>query len=152
MGFEAKLTELGITLPDPSKLADAYLSAVWVDSYVSVSGQLPLAGGAVKFQGQLGREVLLEEGYEAAKVSTINCLAAIKSILGSLDRIEQVVKIVGYVNSAPGFVEQSKVVAGASEFVEKVFGSAGGAARSAVSVAELPVNSAVQVDLIVKVK
>lgn len=152
MSFEDKLTELGITLPDPPKPEGTSLPAMRVGSYVYATGHLPLAGGEVKFQGKLGREVPLEEGYEAAKISTINCLAAIKSVLGSLDSVEQVVKVVGYVNSAPGFVEQPKVVSGASDLVDKVFGSAGEAACSAVGVAELPVNSAVQVELIVKVK
>jgi len=111
MSFEDKLTELGITLPDPPKPEGTSLPAL-----------------------------------------RVNCLAAIKSVLGSLDSVEQVVKVVGYVNSAPGFVEQPKVVSGASDLVDKVFGSAGEAACSAVGVAELPVNSAVQVELIVKVK
>lgn len=152
MSYETRLTEMGITLPEAPKPEDPCVPAVQVGNYVYASEQIPLVNGKIKFQGKLGREVLLEEGYEAAKVCAINCLAAIKQVIGDLDNVDQVVKLVGYVNSVPGFVEQPKVVAGASELVEKVFDSREEPICSAVGVAELPFNSAVKVDLIVKVK
>lgn len=152
MGFEAKLKELGITLPDPAKPADAYLPAVRDGDYVYTSGQIPLVKGQLKFQGKVGKDLPLEEGYEAAKICAINCLAAIKSVVGNLDNIEQVIKVVGFVNSAPGFVDQPKVIIGASELVGEVFGCAGEPDCSAVGVGELPINSAVEVEMIVKVK
>ena len=102
--------------------------------------------------GKVGKEVSLEEAYAAAKTCAINCLAAIKTVIGSLDEIEQVVKVVGFVNSAPGFSAQPKVVNGASEFLGEVFGDKGKHARSAVGVSELPIDSPVEVELIVKLK
>lgn len=152
MSYETRLTEMGIMLPEAPKPGQPGEPAIQVGDYVYASEQIPLVNGIIKYQGKLGREVLLEEGYEAAKVCVINCLAAIKRVIGDLDNVDQVVKLVGYVNSMPGFVEQPKVVAGAAELVEKVFDSAEGPVCSAVGVAELPFNSAVKVDLIVTVK
>ena len=152
MGYETRLTEMGITLPEAPKPENTCVPAIQIGNYVYASGQVPSGNRRIQFQGKLGREVLVEEGYEAAKVCAINSLAAIKQVIGNLDNIDQVVKLVGYVNSAPGFVEQLKVVAGASELIEKVFDGRGEAFCSVVGVAELPVNSSVKVDLIVKVR
>lgn len=152
MSFEAKLKELGITVPAPAKPVAAYVPAVKDGNYVYTSGQIPLVEGQLKFQGKVGKDLPLEQGYEAAKVCAINCLAAIKGVIGSLDNVEQIVKVVGFVNSAPGFTDQPKVINGASELVGQVFGKAGEHARSAVGVSELPINSAVEVEMIVKVK
>lgn len=152
MSFEAKLKELGITVPAPAKPVAAYVPAVKDGNYVYTSGQIPLVEGQLKFQGKVGKDLPLEQGYEAAKVCAINCLAAIKGVVGSLDNVEQIVKVVGFVNSAPGFTDQPKVINGASELVGQVFGKAGEHARSAVGVSELPINAAVEVEMIVKVK
>lgn len=152
MSFEAKLKELGIMLPEVAKPVAAYVPAVRVGEYVYTSGQIPLVKGEVKYQGKLGKELSLTEGYEAAKICALNCLAAAKGVIGSLDSIEKVVKVVGFVNSAPGFTDQPKVVNGASELVGNIFGQAGEHARSAVGVAELPLNVAVEVEMIIKVK
>ncbi|SMC56957.1 RidA family protein [Sporomusa malonica] len=152
MSYEAKLKELDITVPDAPKPVAAYVAAVKDGNYVYTSGQIPFIAGELKFKGKLGKELTVEEGYEAAKTCAINCLAAIKGQIGSLDNIEKVIKIVGFVNSAPEFYDQPKVINGASELVGSIFGKAGEHARSAVGVAELPLNAAVEVEMIIKVK
>ena len=150
--FEAKLQELGITLPATPKPVAAYVPAVQVEKYVYTSGQIPFVNGELKYQGKVGGELSESDGYEAAKICAINCLSAIKSLVGSLDQIERIVKVVGFVNSAAGFTAQPKVINGASEFLGQVFGDAGQHARSAVGVSELPLGAAVEVELIVKLK
>ncbi len=152
MSFEDKLKELGIAVPDAPKPVAAYVPAVKIGDYVYTSGQIPFVAGELKYKGKVGKEVSLEEGYEAARVCAINCLAALKSVIGSLEQVEKIVKVVGFVNSAPGFAEQPKVINGASELFGNVFGKAGEHARSAVGVSELPIDAAVEVEIIVKVK
>ena len=149
---EAKLKEMGIEVPAAAKPLAAYVPAVKVDKYVYTSGQIPLVDGKLCCTGKVGKEVSLEEAYAAAKVCAINCLAAIKTVVGSLDEIQQIVKVVGFVNSAAGFNAQPKVVNGASEFLGEVFGEAGKHARSAVGVSDLPIDSPVEVELVVKLK
>lgn len=152
MSFEGKLREMGITVPEAPKPVAAYVPAVKMNEYVYTSGQIPFVAGELKFKGKVGQELSVEEGYEAAKVCAINCLAALKTVIDSLDQIEKIVKVVGFVNSASGFKEQPKVINGASELFGSVFGKAGEHARSAVGVSELPIDAAVEVELIVKVK
>lgn len=152
MSVEDKLKELGIQVPAAAKPVAAYVPAVKSGDTVYTSGQIPFVAGELQFKGKVGREISTEQGYEAAKVCAINCLAAIKSLIGSLDQIDNVVKVVGFVNSAPGYSEQPKVINGASELIGKVFGPAGSHARSAVGVAELPLDAAVEVEMIVKIK
>jgi enamine deaminase RidA (YjgF/YER057c/UK114 family) len=125
---------------------------VIIDGWAYTSGQIPLVDGKLAFQGKVGGPVDEKAGYEAARICAINCLAALKAALGSLDRIEQVVKVVGFVNSAAGFTSQPKVINGASELLGQVFGDAGKHARSAVGVAELPLDAACEVELVVKLK
>jgi len=100
----------------------------------------------------VGSELTEAQGYEAAKICAINCLSAVKELVGSLDNIERIVKVNGFVNSAPGFVSQPKVINGASELFSRVFGEAGRHARAAVGVNELPMNAAVEVEIIAKIK
>lgn len=152
MSFEAKLTEMGIVVPEAPKPVAAYVPAVQIGDIIYTSGQIPFVDGQIKYKGKLGKEVTVEQGYDAAKVCVINALAAVKSLAGSLDNIEKIIKVVGFVNSAPGFTDQPKVINGASELLAEVFGEAGAHARSAVGVAELPIDSAVEVELIVKLK
>lgn len=152
MSVETKLQELGLSLPELAKPVAAYVPAVLVADMVYTSGQIPLVKGEVKFKGKLGRDFSVEDGYEAAKICALNCLAAAKSVVGDLERIEKVVKVVGFVNSDAGFTDQPKVVNGASELLGKVFGSAGEHSRSAVGVAELPLGVAVEIEMIFKVK
>ncbi len=152
MSFEAKIKEMNLTIPEVAKPVAAYVPSIKVGDYVYTSGQIPFVGGKLAYAGKVGKDLPLEQGYEAAKVCALNCLAAIKSVIGSLDNIEQVVKVVGFVNSAPGFTDQPKVINGASELVGNIFGKQGEHARSAVGVPELPINAAVEVEMIVKVK
>ncbi|MGB9867078.1 MAG: RidA family protein [Bacillota bacterium] len=150
MSIEQRLKELGITVPEPAKPVAAYVPAVISGNLVYTAGQIPLKDGQLAFKGKVGQELSLEQGYEAAKICTINCLAAIKGVLGSLDRVKRVVKVTGFVNSAPGFTDQPKIVNGASELLVQVFGEKGKHARSAVGVAELPLNAAVEVEMVVE--
>jgi enamine deaminase RidA (YjgF/YER057c/UK114 family) len=143
---------MGVKLPEAAKPLAAYIPAVQVGEYVYTAGQIPLVAGELKYKGKVGKDVSEQEGYDAAKVCAINALSAVKSVIGSLDKVERIVKLTGFVNSAPGFTMQPKVVNGASEFLGEVFGEAGLHARSAVGVSELPIDAAVEVEIIVKVK
>ncbi|NLC37886.1 MAG: RidA family protein, partial [Clostridia bacterium] len=129
-----------------------YAPGVQVGNFIYTSGQIPLVNGELKFKGKVGKELTMEEGYEAAKICALNCLGVAKSLLGSLDKIERIVKVTGFVNSAPGFTSQPKVIDGASELLGEIFGEKGRHARSAVGVAELPVDAAVEVEMIIQVK
>lgn len=149
---EEKMKELGFTLPETVKPLAAYIPAIRTGDYVYTSGQVPFANGELKYGGKIGFDLSLEEGQKAAELCTLNALSAIKGVTGDLDKIEQIVKVTVFVNSADGFTDQPKVANGASEFLGKIFGEAGKHTRSAVGVNELPVNSAVEIEMIVKVK
>lgn len=152
MTVEAKLNELGIKLPEPPQPVGAYVPAVTTGQLVFCSGQLCMVDGKLAYQGKLGTDLSIAEGYEAAKIAALNCLSYIRSEIGSLDRISRVVKVVGFVNSAPGFIQQAQVINGASELLGKVFGDQGRHARAAVSTNELPLNSPVEVEMIVEIR
>lgn len=152
MKVEEKLKSLGITLPQTPKPVAAYIPAIQVNDLVYTSGQLPIVNGQLKYKGKLGKEITTEQGYDAAKICVLNALSAIKSIVGDLDRIEQVVKVVGFVASAEGFTEQPAVVNGASEFLKELLDEKGAHARSAVGMAELPLGAAVELEMIVKIE
>lgn len=150
--YEAKLSELGIRLPQVPKPVAAYVPAVLVEKFIFTSGQIPFVDGELIYKGKVGGELSESQGYEAAKICVINCLSAIKELAGGLDNIERIVKVTGFVNSAPGFVGQPKVINGASELLGEIFGEAGRHARAAVGVSELPLDAAVEVEMIVKIK
>jgi enamine deaminase RidA (YjgF/YER057c/UK114 family) len=150
--FEEKIKELGITIPEPVKPLAAYIPAMQVGNLVMTSGQLPISAGVVKYQGKVGKDLSEEEGKEAAKLCAINCLSAVKSVIGNLDKINRVLKLTVFIASAEGFTAQPKVANGASEFIGEIFGEAGKHVRSAVGVSELPLNSAVEIEMIVEVK
>lgn len=152
MSFELKLKELGIELPQAPKPVAAYVPAVQAGGFVYTSGQITMVQGELKYKGKLGKDLAVEEGYRAARICALNALSAIRDVVGSLDNIEQIVKVVGFVNSAEGFTEQPKVINGASDLLKEIFGAAGQHARSAVGVNELPLDTAVEVEMIVKVK
>lgn len=152
MKIEEKLNELGIQLPAVAKPVAAYVPAVLAGKWVYISGQLPFRQGKLEKTGKVGREVSLEEANVEARQCAINCLAALKSVAGDLDKVEKIVKVSGFVASAPGFNDQPKVVNGASELFGQVFGEAGQHARAAVGVAELPLNTCVEVELIALLK
>jgi enamine deaminase RidA (YjgF/YER057c/UK114 family) len=149
---EEKLKELGFALPETAKPLAAYIPAVRTGDYIYTSGQVPFADGKLKFSGKIGYDLSIEEGKKAAELCALNALSAIKSELGDLNKVDRIVKVTVFVNSADGFTDQPKVANGASEFLGKIFGEAGKHVRSAVGVNELPVNSAVEVEMIVKVK
>jgi enamine deaminase RidA (YjgF/YER057c/UK114 family) len=151
MSVEAKLAELGIVLPEAPKPVAAYVPFVQSGDLVFTSGQIAVAGGEVKFKGKVGRELTQEEGYQAARLCAINTLAVLKSAVGSLDKIEQIVKVVVFVNSAAGFNAQPAVANGASELYQQVFGEKGRHARSAVGAPELPLDTAVEVEVVARI-
>ncbi|MQS13400.1 RidA family protein [Streptomyces kaniharaensis] len=149
---ESKLAELGLSLPPVAAPVAAYVPALRSGEFVFTSGQLPVVGGKLPSTGKVGAEVSPEEGKELAQTCALNALAAIKSVIGDLDLIERVVKVVGFVASAPDFTGQPGVINGASELLGKVLGEAGVHARSAVGVAVLPLDAPVEVELQVRVK
>lgn len=150
MNWLGRLAELGWVLPPVTTPAGAYLPAVRSGSLVFTSGQLPLVGGVLVATGKLGAEIDPERGQELARACALNALAAVNELVG-LDAVVQVVKVVGFVASAPGFTAQPTVLNGASELLSEVFSAAGAHARSAVGVAELPLGAPVEIELIVEV-
>lgn len=147
---EDRLAELGLSLPEVAAPVAAYVPAVIDGDHVLTSGQLPFVDGQLPATGKVGAEVSPDQAAELAQRCALNALAAVKSVLGDLDRIEQVVKVVGFVSSDPSFTGQPQVVNGASEFLGQVLGDAGVHARSAVGVAVLPLDSPVEVELTVR--
>jgi enamine deaminase RidA (YjgF/YER057c/UK114 family) len=150
VSIEKHLTELGIILPEAPRPVAAYVPAVNSGNLLFVSGQLCLVNGELLYKGRVGKEVSLEQGYEAARIAAVNFLAIVKKELGSLDRVKRVVKVVGYVASDPDFYDQPKVINGASELLAEVFGDQGRHARSAVGVNSLPLNTPVEIEVIVE--
>jgi enamine deaminase RidA (YjgF/YER057c/UK114 family) len=146
----ARLRELGLELPAVVPPVAAYVPAVRTGNLVYTSGQLPMAGGAMAQTGLVGGPVTAEQGKELARTCALNALAAVNALVG-LDTVVRVVKVVGFVASAPGFTGQPGVVNGASELLGEVFGEAGRHARSAVGVAALPLDAPVEVELVVEV-
>jgi enamine deaminase RidA (YjgF/YER057c/UK114 family) len=146
----ARLTELGIELPQVAKPLAAYVPAVRTGNLVYTAGQLPMQGGKLARTGKVGVAVSPEEGHILARICTLNALAAIDSVVG-IDAVTQVVKVVGFVASAPGFHGQPGVINGASKLLREVFGDNGVHARSAVGVSELPLDAPVEVELVVEV-
>ncbi len=149
--ISARLAELGIALPEPAAPVAAYVPAVEIHGLLHISGQLPFEDGAL-MTGRLGEDRELDYGRQAARRCAIRLLAQMRSALGSLDRVERVVRLGVFVSSAAGFTDQPMVANGASELMEQVFGEAGRHARSAVGVPVLPLSAAVEIDAIVAVK
>lgn len=145
---ERRLAELGIDLPPVAAPVAAYVPAVVSGNYVHTSGQLPFINGELPATGKVGAGVAAEDAAALAATCAVNALAAVKSVIGDLDRVTRIVKVVGFVASDPSFTGQPGVVNGASELLGKVFGDAGVHARSAVGVAVLPLDSPVEVELI----
>jgi len=146
--IEARLAELGLTLPDPAAPAANYVPYVISGSLLFTSGQLPMGPNGLASQGKLGDSLGVDDGRTSAKLCALNVLVQAKAALGDLDRITRLVKVVGFVNSAPEFTDQPKVVNGASDFFVEVLGDRGRHARSAVGVAGLPLGASVEVEAI----
>jgi|SRR5690625_2627935 len=150
MSWLARLRDLGIDLPTVTAPLAAYVPAVRTGNLVYTSGQLPMAGGKLAGSGKVGAAVSPEDGHALARVCALNALAAADALVG-LDTVTKVVKVVGFVASAPNFNGQPAVINGASELLGEVFGDAGAHARSAVGVSELPLDAPVEVELILEV-
>jgi enamine deaminase RidA (YjgF/YER057c/UK114 family) len=150
VSWSGRLTELGLTLPPVATPAGMYLPAVRSGSLVFTAGQIPLVDGVLAATGKLGAEIDTERGQQLARACVLNALAGVDGLVG-LDAVVRVVKLVGFVASAPGFTGQPAVVNGASGLLGEVFGAAGAHARSAVGVAELPLGAPVEVELIIEV-
>ena len=148
---ESRLAELGLAVPDVVPPVAAYVPAVLTGNYVYTSGQLPMVGGVMPATGKVGGEVTPEQGKELAQACALNAIAAVKSVIGDLDKVVRVVKVVGFVASVPEFTGQPGVVNGASELLGKAFGEAGVHARSAVGVVALPLDAPVEVEIVVEV-
>jgi len=149
VSVSARLTELGLELPAVAAPLAAYVPAVRTGNLVFTAGQLPMVDGKLVRTGKVGKDVTPEQAAELARIAAFNALAAIDALVG-LDAVTRVVKVVGFVASAPGFTGQPAVINGASTFLGEIFGEAGAHARSAVGVSELPLDSPVEVELVVE--
>jgi len=148
---EKKLQEMGINIPNVPKPGASYVPAVQTGKLVYTSGQPCKKDGILVYKGKLGKDLTVEEGYEAAKICIINCLAILKGHLGNLDRVKRVVKLLGFVASVPEFDQQPYVINGASDLLIKIFGEKGRHARSAIGTNILPFCTPVGIEMIVEV-
>ncbi|WP_447598033.1 RidA family protein [Nitrospira sp. Nam80] len=151
MSFDARLHELDLELPAPPKPVASYIPAVRSGNLLFLSGVLPFREGQLTLTGKVGRELTPDQGRDAARTAVMNALAIARQELGTLDRIKKVVRMVGHVASAEGFIQQPAVINGASDLLVQVFGEAGRHARVAVGAAELPLNSPVELELIIEI-
>ena len=152
MSIKEKLAELGLTLPVAAAPVAAYVPAVRSGNLVFTAGQLPIVDGKVVITGKVGAEVTPEQAKEMAQICALNALAAI-SLVADIDQIERIVRVGGFVNGVPGFVAIPQVINGASELLIKLFGEVNGKhARTAIGVAELPLNAPVEVEMVVQLK
>ncbi|MEK6603736.1 MAG: RidA family protein, partial [Nitrospirota bacterium] len=152
MSFDAKLVELGITLPPAPKPVATYIPAVRAGELLFLSGTGPFKDGKVAFAGKLGRDLTVEQGAEAARLTLLNALAMVRQELGTLDRVVRIVRLTGHVASAEGFTQQPAVINGASDLLVQIFGEAGRHARLALGAAELPLNMCIELELILQVR
>lgn len=152
MSFDARLRTLGLELPPPPKPVASYIPAVRSGDLLFLSGVLPFHDGKLTLTGKLGRELTTNQGSEAARTAVLNALAIARQEVGTLDGIKKVVRMVGHVASAEGFVQQPTVINGASDLLVQIFGDAGRHARVAVGAAELPLNAPVELELIFEVR
>lgn len=142
--IDRRLAELGIALPAAPQPLGAYRAAVQAGALLFLSGQLPIADGAIRYKGRVGAELTLEEGRAAAELTALNALAQIRHFLGGFGRLRRIVRLDGYVASAPGFYDQPKVLDGASELLRRILGEHAGHARTAFAVSHLPADAALE--------
>jgi enamine deaminase RidA (YjgF/YER057c/UK114 family) len=147
-----KLKELNISIPQLQPPAGSYIPGIISGNLVFVSGQTPTEQGELAFKGKVGRELNIQEGYEAAKLACLNCLAELKYVVGDLNRIKRVVKINGYVNATSDFGNEPQVVNGASDLVIAIWGENGQHARAAIGVADLPGGAPVEIELTAEIQ
>ncbi|RTE05611.1 RidA family protein [Paenibacillus whitsoniae] len=150
--IEQRLQELGITLPPSPEPRFTYIPCNQTGNLLYLSGQDCRINGELMYEGKLGREVTIEQGQAAARQTIINCLAVMKGYLGDLDRVVKIVKLLGFVNSTPGFGDQPYVMNGASDLLVSVFGESGKHARSAIGTSDLPFHTPVEIELIVEIR
>jgi len=149
---EAKLEALGLTLPSPPPPVGNYVRAVTAGNLVFLSGHGPSRDGGLAFQGKVGAERTLEEGYQAAQLVMLNCLASLKQEIGDLDRVERIVKLLGMVNCTEDFGQHPQVINGASDLLVELYGERGRHARSAVGMQSLPSQITVEIEMIVQIR
>jgi enamine deaminase RidA (YjgF/YER057c/UK114 family) len=152
MSVEDRLRELGHTLPEPPTPKGVYVTAVEANGMLYTAGSSCFEEGRIKYEGKLGSDLTIEQGRDAAQCTMLNLLSVVKQQIDDLDKIERVVKVVGFIASAPGFGNQPEVLNGASELLGEVLGERGKHARSVVGVNELPMNTPIEIEMIVKVK
>jgi len=148
---EAKLKALNITLPSPPQPVANYVNGVRAGNLIFLAGKGPRYADGTEITGKLGQDVSIEKGYEGARLTAINQLAVLKAMLGNLNKVKRIVKVLGMVNSDPAFIEQPKVINGFSDLMVEVFGEKGKHARAAVGMAALPRGQAVEIELVVEV-
>ena len=149
--IDEKLDTLNIVLPSPPKPVGSYVQVVITGNLAFVSGQIQVKDGKVIYAGKVSKDLSVEDAQKAARLCIINALAQLKTELGSLDRISKIARVSGFVNSPPEFTDQPKVINGASDLLFEIFGQKGQHTRIAVGVSSLPLNSAVEIDLIAEI-
>jgi len=149
---EQKLTRMGLVLAAPTKPVANYVKAVRTGNLLFLAGHVSIRADGSAITGKLGKDLTVEQGYEAAKATTVSLLSTLKAELGNLDRIRRIVKVTGFVNSTPDFPDQPKVINGCSDLLVALFGDKGKHARSAVGTAALPLNYAVEIEMVVEVE
>ena len=152
MEIEKKMRGLGLELPEVPKPVASYVPAVRSGNYVYTSGQVPFVKGELMHKGKLGGDLTIEQGYECARVTAMNCLAAVKSVIDDLDRVKRIVRVTGFINSAPGFSDQPKVLNGASDLLVEIFGERGKHSRLAIGTSELPLGAPLEIDMVVEIE
>jgi enamine deaminase RidA (YjgF/YER057c/UK114 family) len=152
MEIETRLLQLGFSLPDPPKPVGAYLTTRQAGDLLFLSGTTCYTPEGLLFKGRVGKELTLQDGYAAARQTMLNLLSVAKDVLGNLDRVECVIKLNGYVNSAPDFDRQPEVINGASDLLEQVFGERGKHARTSIGVNVLPGNIPVEIEMVLQVR
>jgi len=152
MNIEARLEALGLVVPEMPKPVAAYVPGLVVGDMIYVSGQLPIKNGELLYTGRLGEGLSLEQGQQAARLSALNALAVVKSLANGWDRLVRIVKITGFIQSAANFFQQPQVLNGASDLLQELMGENGRHARSAVGVANLPMNAACEIEMIAQIR
>ena len=150
--IEEKINQLGFTVPAAPKPLASYIPAVKSGNLVFTAGQLPIKDGSLIFKGKLGKDLNEEDGKKAAQLCALNCLSVIKNEIETLDNIDRIIKLTVFVSSSEGFINHPQVANGASDLIKDIFGENGKHVRSAVGVAELPLNAPVEIEMIVRTK
>lgn len=152
MSIEERLQELGIVLPKANPPAAVYCPGVQAGKLIFTAGQTPKIDGKLQYTGKLGQDLTVAEGQVAARLCILSCLAILKDTAGSLDHVDRIVKLTGFVNAIPSFTQHSQVIDGASQLLYDIFGSAGAHARSAVGCTSLPGNACCEIELVAALK